>query len=350
MPNDSLISAIEGLRETYSQRQRATNGLLAALKGTTGALSKANRSLKEYADQNANLNRSEIAQAQQAFGAARLKDDAIDPLMPDLRREVKSLTGLVTALKDAQAALRGEAVDVVKLGHAYKALQESKLRDPALDALLPQIDQELQQGQRALGDTFGVALRHALAELGIEIGGRPPRFEIGRFEIVADFVSRAASISYGKNLVSKRVPLSVEAVIKAYQRDAKAITGRNEDGARWIEQFYNAWENARRRRATSDQRANIVDCYYEQVLLRQARGFRSAPSKHVFVDYSRAQFAYDFFEFANQQRCDYRGLRVFGHGATKSQAESADKSIWIVEGPSPHDGRYIADVVFSKDE
>src|SRR5437764_897371 len=150
MPNDLLISAIEGLRETYSQRQRATNGLLAALKGTTSALSKANRSLREYADQNANLNRAELAQAQQAFGAARLKDEAIDPLMPDLRREVKALTGLVTALKDAQAALRGEAVDVVKLGHAYKALQESKVRDPALDALLPQIDQELQQAQRAL--------------------------------------------------------------------------------------------------------------------------------------------------------------------------------------------------------
>src|SRR5436305_10501148 len=90
MPNDSLISAIEGLRETYSQRQRATNGLLAALKGTTGALSKANRSLREYADQNANLNRAELAQAQQAFGAARLKDEAIDPLMPDLRREVSA--------------------------------------------------------------------------------------------------------------------------------------------------------------------------------------------------------------------------------------------------------------------
>jgi hypothetical protein len=42
-------------------------------------------------------------------------------------------------------------------------------------------------------------------------------------------------------------------------------------------------------------------------------------------------------------------MKIFGHGATKSQAESADKSIWIVEGDSPHAGRYIADVVFDRD-
>src|SRR5438874_1069363 len=79
-------------------------------------------------------------------------------------------------------------------------------------------------------------------------------------------------------------------------------------------------------------------------------GGRRAPSKHGFVDYSRAQFAYDFFEFVHRQRRDYKGIKAFGHVATKSQAESADKSIWIVEGDGPHDGRYIADLVFSKDE
>ena len=43
-------------------------------------------------------------------------------------------------------------------------------------------------------------------------------------------------------------------------------------------------------------------------------------------------------------------MKVFGHGATKSQAESVEKSIWIVEADNPHAGRYIADVVFDKDE
>jgi hypothetical protein len=216
--------------------------------------------------------------------------------------------------------------------------------------LLPPLDQELQQAQRALADTFGQALRAALAEQGIAIGGRPPRFEVGRFEIVANFVSRGASISYGKDVVVKRVPLSVESVVNAYGREVKAIMGRNEDGARWVEQFYQAWENARKKRGTHDKRANIVECYFELVLLRQPRGFRSAPGKSGFVDYSRAQFAYDFFEFVGTQQREYKGLRAFGHTATKSSTESAEKSIWIVEGDSPHAGRYIADVVFDKDE
>ena len=349
MPNDSLLGELEHLRDSYSQRQKATNSLLTSLKGTTSALGKASRTLNDYSDQHSNLNPAALAQARQAFGTLRLKDEAIDPLLPDLRREVKALSGMVAALKDTLAALRGEIVDVVKLGHAYNALNGVKTPDPALAALLPALDQELQQAQYALGDTFGLALRHAFEAQGINMFGRPPRFEIGRFEIVANFVNRGASISYGKELIAKRVPLSVERVIKAYQHETKTIIGRNEDGARWIEQLYLAWDKARRKRDAADQRANIVDCYFELVLLRQPRQFRSAPGKSTFVDYSRAQFAYDFFEFVHRQRRDYKGIKAFGHVATKSQAESADKSIWIVEGDGPHDGRYIADLVFSKD-
>jgi hypothetical protein len=346
MPNDSLLGELEHLRDTYSQRQKTTNSLLTALKGTASTLGKANRTLNDYINQNNNLNSATLIQTQQIFSAQRLKDEAIDPLLPELRREAKALNSLVTALKDTLVALRGESVDVVKFGHAYSALSAAKAPDDQLTALLPALDQELQQAQYALGDTFGLALRHALAEQGISLFGRPPRFEVGRFEIIANFVTRSASISYGKDLITRRVPLSVEAVIKAYQRDAKAVVGRNEDGDRWIAQFYTAWENARRRRGATDKRANIVDCYFDLVLLRQPRTFRSAPGKSSIVDYSRAQFAYDFFEFTNQQHRSYNGMHVSAHGATKSQADNSEKSFWIVEGDTPHAGRYIADVEF----
>jgi hypothetical protein len=347
MSNDSLIGDLEQLRDTYSQRQKSTSSLLAALKGTTSALGKASRTLNDYLGQNSNSSSNALGQAQQAFGALRLKDETIDPLMPELRREVKGLNGLVAGLKDALTALRGESVDVIKLGHAYSALSATKTPDPTLAALLPALNQELQQAQRALGETFGLVLRHALEQQGISMFGRPPRFEVGRFEIVANFVTRSASISYGKDLITKRVPLSVEAVVKAYQRDAKAVLGRNEDGERWIANFYSAWENARRRRGSAEQRANIVDCYFEMVLLRQSRAFRSAPSKTSLVDYSRAQFAYDFFEFTNQQRRMYNGMHVAAHASTKSQTDNPEKSFWIVEGETPHAGRYIADVEFT---
>lgn len=349
MPNEPLIAALEGLRDTYVQRQRLTQNLITALKSSSSTLGKANRALREYAEQNGNASDA-LVQAQASFGELRLKEEAIDPIQPELRRTVKQLAVLTVALKDALVALDGEAVDVIRLGRAHQALQNSKVQDAALADVLPQIEQELNQAQRALGDTFGLALRHALEQQGLALKGRPPRFEIGRFDLAADFVNRSAVLSYGKIPLNKRVPLSVASVIAAYEREQKAISGRTEDGSRWIEHLYTAWETVRRKRGMSEPRASIVECFYEMVLLRQSRAFRSAPSKNSFVDYSRAQFAYDFFAFTNQQALQYNGLRPFGLVATKSQAESADRSIWIVEGETPHDGRYIADVKFDRDE
>src|SRR5437763_14399901 len=127
MPNDALISALEDVRDTYSQRQRATNSLVAALRGATSSLSKAGRTLSEYAGQGPGLDRARLSQTQEAFDSLRLKDDAIDPLLPDLRREVKAITGVLAALREALTALRGDTVDVVALGHAYNALQAAKV-------------------------------------------------------------------------------------------------------------------------------------------------------------------------------------------------------------------------------
>jgi hypothetical protein len=351
MPNEVLIRALDELRDNYNQRQKVTNGLVTALKGTTSSLNKATRALRDYADQNDIGNQSTLAQSQQAFGGLRLKEEAIEPIMPDLRRELKLQQKINAALRDAGTALRGEIVDVVKLGHAYETLQAIKTPSAELGELLPALSEELEQAQHALGETFGLALRHALAEQGIELGGRPPRFEIGRFELVANFVNRAAVLNYGKDVVVKRVPLSVEAVIRAYQRETKAIMGRNEDGARWIEQLYTAWENIRRKRgATTEPRANIVECYMELLMLRQPKSFRVAPNKSSYADYTRAQFAYDLAEFADRQRLQYKGLRAFALPATKSHTDNPERSMWIVEGAGPYDGHYFGDVKFDKDE
>ena len=68
---------------------------MASLKSTNSALSKVNRSLREYADQNASSNTEGLMQAQHSFSSLRIKDEAIDPLLPDLRRELKQLASLL---------------------------------------------------------------------------------------------------------------------------------------------------------------------------------------------------------------------------------------------------------------
>ena len=83
-----------------------------------------------------------------------------------------------------------------------------------------------------------------------------------------------------------------------------------------------------------------MDVYVELVLLRQGRAFASEPSKHTFIDYTRAQFIHDFYEFTGRQRLAHQGHVVKVHALTKSQTDNPAKSMWIVEGDSPYDGRF----------
>ncbi len=343
MPNETIISQLDILRESYLQQQKMAAALLASLKTITNVQSKTQKALADYSLQNTG---ADVTRAQEVFAQLRLKEETIDPLLPDLRREIKSLAALTGALKDAAVALRSEPADVVRLDKAIAQLQTAKQQD-ILD-LLPELREELEVAQRALGDEFGQRLRTALAEQGISIGGRAPKFEIERFELEANFAARFVTLRYGKDIVVPRAPITVDAATKAYLSASKAITGRNQDGQAWIAQFYDAYKMAQYRR-NSSTRVNIVDCYIELVMIRQGRAFASEPSKRTFTDYSRAQFIYDFYEFANQQRLGHNGQVVKAHVAGKSQTDSPTKSMWVVEGDTPYDGRYIADVEFVKE-
>jgi hypothetical protein len=346
MPNESLITALQALREDYSQRQKATNSLMGVLKGKSSAFGKLQQTVMDYAATNPNDDPA-LAQIQQAFGTAQAE---VNPLTTNLGRESKSLAAFTSALKAAIAALSTDPVDVVRLSHPVEMLRASDIQDDRLAELLPELTRELDEAQQSLGAVFGAALREAFATQGIEVVGNPPKFEVGRFEIAANFITRSASINYGKEVVVKRVPLSVEAILKAYQSAAKSITGRNENPDQWMAQFYNAWESARIKRNPAEKRANIVDCYFEMVLLRQPKTFFSAPAKNNFAEYTRAQFAYDLFEIAVRPQRTYKDKVVITHVAIKSQTDSSTRSMWIVEGRGPHDGRYIGDIVFDKNE
>lgn len=344
MPNEPLLTQLTQLTDSYTQRQKRASALQSAFKLVTDAHSKTMKALRDYAEQDTTV---DVHSAQDAFGQLRVKEEAIDPLSPDLRREIKSLATLIGALKESATALRSEPVDVVRLDKALSVIQASK-EQRALD-IAPQLQSELDLAQRALGDEFGQKLRAALQELGVAIGGRPPKFEIKRFELDANFARRFSVLRFGKDVVAPHVPITVDATIKAYQAASKAIQGRNQDGAAWIGQFHDAYQTARRKRSITDSRVSIVDIYIEMVLLRQGRAFASEPSKHTFTDYSRAQFIHDFYEFTGRQRLAHKGHVVKVHSSTKSQTDNPAKSMWIVEGDSPYDGRFISDVEFSKE-
>ncbi len=344
MANEILLNQLTQLLDAYSLRQKRANIVQSSFKLVINTHSKTLKALRDYTEHDTTV---DVKAALDAFSRLRVKEETIDPLTPDLRREIKSLATLVTALKESANALRAEPVDVVRLDKALTVLQASK--ESPVAEIIPELQNELDLAQRALGDEFGQKLRDALQTLGVTIGGRPPRFEIGRFELDANFARRACVLRYGKDIVAPHVSITVDATVKAYQSAVKAIQGRTVDGATWMAQLADAYQMAQRRRASTNSRVNIVDVYIEMVLLRQGRAFASEPSKRTFTDYSRAQFIYDFYEFTGRQRLAHKGQVVKAHSATKSQTDSPAKSMWIVEGDSPYDGRYIADIEFVKE-
>lgn len=344
MPDANLPDALDALRERYSQRQRVITTLMAAFQALNKGYSKAHKILSEYAEGTG----SDVASSALAtFSRNVFKEDVADPLMPDLRRESKVLAQITGVLKETLSALRSEPVDVVRLGKAYHGLQALKIQDNQIMQALPAIGVALTDAQNAMGNTLGTALRDAFAAQGIVLHGLMPNVEAGRFEITINFQTRSAALSYGKELLVRKIPLSVESILKGWQHAQKTIYGRDEDSALWLRQFYEAYELTRRGHG-EDKRVNIIDCYFQLVLLRQKKGFRAAPSKSGFIDYSRAQFSYDLDAVVNRTQLDVKGLRPALHFAIKANTDNPEKSLWVVEGDGPHDGRYIGDVVFDR--
>ncbi|MFZ4816692.1 MAG: hypothetical protein ACOYL5_19305 [Phototrophicaceae bacterium] len=344
MPNEPLIQQLDELRAYYTHQRKAALSLQTSLKTAQDSQIRLQKALTDYRDQNTAVTLNE---ALITFRNLDLKTTLLDPLLPELRRELKILGTLTNGLKDAIAALRSDPVDVTRLDKACTTLQS--VQQPNITDLLAQLYPELDLAQRALGDLFGYKLRDALLTQGINIGGRPPRFELGRFEIDANFARRTITIRYGKDVVIPRAPITVEATVKAYQQALKQVAERSQDGKVWISQLYDAYHTVRRKLVTDSVRVNIVDCYREMVLLRQGRAFASEPSKQTFTDYTRAQFIYDFYQMSGELRLTHNGHTVKAHVASKSQADNPTKSMWIVEGDSPYDGRYIADIEFVKE-
>src|SRR5664279_681929 len=97
MSNEILINRLDSLRETYLQQQKTAAELQKNLKTLTDTQSKVLKTLRDYGTQNTAI---DITSAQNSLTQVRLREDTIDPLLPDLRRELKTLAALVGALKE----------------------------------------------------------------------------------------------------------------------------------------------------------------------------------------------------------------------------------------------------------
>lgn len=335
-----LIQAFDALREQTAQKEKVVKAALAAFKNAASTAQKAAKLLPD-------LTALKVAVAlPDAAIFEAVKDQAVDPVRPALQRDLRAYGKTLAALKEALNALRADP-DVNRLTKALSALES--LNSPDVARLLPAFQDRLKQANDDLAFGFGKQLKAALEERGLSLSINGTKYEIGRYEVEVNFAKRTAVLRYGKDVVIPKVSLSVGGVLKARDDADKLIAQRGEEGAKWVEMLYKAWEAVYRKQGGRETSVNLMECYVEMTMLRQARTFRIEPSKRSFADYTRAQFVYDLDTFIYKGGLTHEGKRAYLHVATKSQTDSQERSLWVVNGAGPHDGKYIANLAFEKE-
>jgi tetratricopeptide (TPR) repeat protein len=335
-----LIQALDSLRDEVAQKEKLAKAVLAAFKNAVSTTQKAAKLLPDLAALKSGLSLPDVG----IFEA--VKELGVDPVRPALQRDLRAYGKTLTALKEALNALRADT-DVIRLSKAYATLEA--LNQPDIARHLPAFQERLKQANDDLAFNFGKQLKEALEERGLSLNVNGSKYEIGRYEVEVNFSKRAAVLRYGKDVVIPKVTLSVGGVLKAYDAADKLVAQRAEDGTKWVELLYKAWEGVRRKQDGREPSVNIMDCYVEITVLRQARNFRIEPSKRSFADYTRAQFVYDLDTFLYKAGLTHTNHRAYLHVSTKSQTDSQERSLWVVTGAGPHDGKYIANLAFEKE-
>jgi hypothetical protein len=268
----------------------------------------------------------------------------LDPRFKALRSATSALQAALRLASDEQA----EALDMQR---ALTKLRQATtlVEDERLQVATQTFEAETQKALDALAFEFARDLKHTFEQRGQAVSGRPPTLVVEPFVLQIDIAGRKAQWFYGKEPLTRPLPLSISAITKAYEQQRKLIAERNLDVPAFLAELYQVWQKEldSRTRRPAGNRLNLVEIYGKVVMGRQSSRFWNAPSRNTFKDYQRPLFVRDLVlaqaapSFSSEDGQRYR-LRL--GTATKSQADSPGRSIWVPNGPL--DGEYYADIVF----
>jgi hypothetical protein len=179
------------------------------------------------------------------------------------------------------------------------------------------------------------------------VSGRPPTLVVDPLVLQIDINARKAQWFYGKEALTRPLPLSLGAILKAYDQQRKGIVERTIDTEGFLRELHTAWNGLLQEK--SRRRINVVEAYSKLVLNRQSARFWNAPSRSTFKDYERPFFVRDLVlarESDPSVEVDGQRLRLRLGVATKSQAESTSRSLWVPNDAL--DGEYYSDLTFEE--
>jgi hypothetical protein len=253
-------------------------------------------------------------------------------------------------LQQAIKAAKEERPDALAMYKVLGKLQQANVlwEDETLQSATAAFAQTTQTALDALAFEFARDLRETFTQRGQHVAGRPPTLAVEPFALEIDIAKRKAQWFYGKEALARPIALSIPTIVQVYEQQQKAITGRTVDVPAFVAELYQAWTEllAKRTQRPAGGRINLVEIYSQVVLNRQSARFWNAPSRSTFKDYERAHFVHDLAQAqgAAAVQADGQSYQLRLGVATKSQADSANRSIWLPQ--SALDGEYYASLTF----
>ena len=277
-------------------------------------------------------------------------DTAIQTIEPDF----KALRQALAALKRASKLAAEERLDAIAMQKALIKLQEADaLVDyETMHQATASFAEVTQAALDALAFDFARDLKGSFESRGLTVEGRPPTLVVGELVLHIDSAARKAQWFYGKEALTRPLPLSLHAVLKAYDQQYKVIVQRELDVSAFMNDLYRAWSQliAEKPRRPAGGRINIIAVYSKMVLNRQSKRFWNTPSRKTFKDYERSLFVRDMvLAHAAPTITDEQGRtwRLHLGVATKNQASNPQRSVWLPHA-GPQGGDYYSDVVFEE--
>lgn len=295
-------------------------------------------------------------------GSALAATGAVDPEalsanLSEARRilasEVKLRSTIIKPLENALRALKDPHRNAVALMEAVALLEKA-----STDLTLPAGYQKTVRQLRALSDeklselefAFARDLREAFKEKGLKLSGTPSELIADLFVIKVDMRRKQVEMTFSRQPVTeKKIKLSVEQVINAFERAQREICERSVDANELLEDLFEAYQRVLKLMGKQmGARASIVDCYRELVLVRQPLSFRKNPSKQSFRDYPKTHFAFDMLQLRRRQKMTHQGHRLNLGTATIDVGSDTARAMFLATGAT--EGQFIKDLYFTTEK
>jgi hypothetical protein len=270
----------------------------------------------------------------------------------ELEPRFKALRSATGALKKAYQLASNEQPDALVMQKHLKKLEQAvePVDSDPVRAAVSAFAAETTRALDGLAFDFARELKAAFEQRGQTVQGRPPTLVVDSLVLHIDIGARKAQWYYGKEALTRPIALSINTILKAYDQQRKAIGERTLEVAPFLREIYQAWQKRlnERSRRPSGGRINVMEIYSQVVMDRQSARFWNAPSRSTFKDYERAHFVRDLVLAQSAPTVEIDGTR-YGlrlGGATKSQADNPNRSLWLPS--SPLDGDYYSELTFEE--